>query len=160
MSTGAAPVDAVVFDLDGTLVDTMRSAPQAYVDTIRAMGGPVVEPADAIATWQIGATPTVIAHFLGRPVTPADMACYYEHAEPATGEARPFPGAGQLLDLLRGDGYQVAVYTSAGQRVAAGVLATYFPVVVCGDQVREPKPAAEGLVRVCEHLGSRPAGTV
>ena len=25
---------AVVFDLDGTLVDTMTSAPQAYVDTI------------------------------------------------------------------------------------------------------------------------------
>ena len=38
---------AVVFDLDGTLVDTMTSAPLAYADTIRALGGPEVSPSDA-----------------------------------------------------------------------------------------------------------------
>lgn len=36
----ARTVRAVIFDLDGTLVDSMRAAPQAYADTIRARGGP------------------------------------------------------------------------------------------------------------------------
>jgi len=37
-----------VFDLDGTLLDTMTSVPSAYAATIRALGGPAVTPADRL----------------------------------------------------------------------------------------------------------------
>jgi len=57
---------AVVFDLDGTLVDTMTIAPTVYVGTIRALGGPELSPDTVAATWHVGATPAVLAHFLGR----------------------------------------------------------------------------------------------
>jgi len=63
---------AVVFDRDGTLVDTMTIAPTVYVDTIRALGGPELSPDTVVANWHIGATPVVLAHLLGRPVTAAD----------------------------------------------------------------------------------------
>ena len=32
-------LEAVVFDLDGTLVDTLLVAPAAYAETVRALGG-------------------------------------------------------------------------------------------------------------------------
>jgi len=160
--TSTGSVAAVTFDLDGTLVDTMRSVPQAYVDTIRLLGGPAVAPADVVAAWHIGATPAVLGHFLGRPATRADVSCYHQRAQAAIAAARPFPGVVEMLDALHGDGYGLALYTSATRRAATGMLAAaglaaYFPIVVCGDEVQEPKPSAEGLLRVCRHLGLRPA---
>ncbi|MFR9779691.1 HAD family hydrolase [Micromonospora sp. MS34] len=160
--TAVRPVAAVVFDLDGTLVDTMRSVPQAYVDTVRALGGPVLSPSDVVAAWHIGPTAAVLTHFLNRPATPEDLDHYHRRAAAAVAAARPFPGVYDMLDTLRDHGYRLALYTSATRRAATGALATtrlaaYFPIVVCGDEVREPKPAAEGLVRACRRLGLRPS---
>jgi hypothetical protein len=70
----------------------MRSIPQSYVDTICALGGPPLTVTDVIAAWHIGPTPVLLAHFLRRPVTPADMDCYHRHADTAATAARPFPG--------------------------------------------------------------------
>jgi len=61
-------IEAVVFDLDGTLADTMTLAPQAYADTIRLLGGPVVSPAQVVAAWHIGPTAAVrcSSRYVGR----------------------------------------------------------------------------------------------
>src|SRR5690606_35579320 len=40
--------------------------------------------------------------------------------------------------------------------LAAAGLAGRFPVVVCGDEVRSPKPAPDGLLDTCRHLGVGP----
>lgn len=40
--------ESVVFDLDGTLVDTMTTAPRAYADTIRALGVPELSVEDVV----------------------------------------------------------------------------------------------------------------
>ena len=151
-------VRAVVFDLDGTLVDTMTSVPRAYVETIRALGGPVLTPAQLIAAWHIGPTPVVLGHFLGRAATAGDLECFYDRAAAAAESAVPFPGVPELLEALRRDGTALAVYTSATRRIADVVLTgtglgDHFPVVVAGDEVNEPKPAPDGLLDACRLLG-------
>lgn len=149
---------AVVFDLDGTLVDTMASMPRAYSDTIRALGGPAVTPDDIVATWHIGPTPVVLAHFLGRPTGPPDLDCFRRYADAAVHAARPFPGVVEMLDRLGQAGCRLGICTSATRHFAtdtlsAAGLAAYFPVAVCGDEVRSPKPAPEGLIGACTSLG-------
>lgn len=151
-------VRAVVFDLDGTLVDTMASVPRAYVETIRDLGGPVLTPAQLIAAWHIGPTPVVLGHFLGRAATAGDLECFYEHAVTAAESSRVFPGIVELLQALRRDRRALAVYTSATRRIADVVLTgtglgDHFPVVVAGDQVNDPKPAPDGLLDACRLLG-------
>ncbi|MFI6324559.1 HAD family hydrolase [Nonomuraea sp. NPDC050556] len=148
---------AILFDLDGTLVDTMASTPQAYADTIRALGGPVVSPSDVVATWHIGPTPVVLAHFLGRAATAEDVETFHDHV--ARGDVRPFPGVTELLGDLRDEGYLLGVYTSATRRAAAFKMrsAGIDLPLVAGDEVERPKPAPDGLELLCCLLGVAPS---
>ena len=148
----------VVFDLDGTLLDTMVIVPTVYADTIRALGGPDVPPATVVAAWHIGATPVVLAHFLGRPASAQDIECFYRHFESAVREVRPFPGVLELADDLSRAGYRLGIFTAATRRATTFMLAStrldrLFPIVICGDEVSEPKPAPHGLWLACQHLG-------
>jgi HAD superfamily hydrolase (TIGR01549 family) len=148
---------AVVFDLDGTLVDTMTSAPQAYANTIRSLGGPEVSPSEVVAVWHIGPTPVVLEHFLGRPISPDDTERFHRHFAAVVATVQPYPGVVGMLDALDRGGYRLGVLTTATRRaattmlVAAG-LAGYFPVVVGGDDVSRPKPAPDGLELTCRRL--------
>lgn len=151
-------VQAVVFDLDGTLLDTMTSVPRAYVETIRDLGGPDLTLAQLIATWHIGPAPVVLTHFLGRTATDSELECFYDRVAAAAESTRPFPGVVELLHALRRGGRTLAVYTSATRRIADMMLTgtglnDYFPVVVTGDQVADPKPAPDGLLDACRLLG-------
>jgi HAD superfamily hydrolase (TIGR01549 family) len=162
-SPSARPA-AVVFDLDGTLLDTMTLAPTVYADTIHALGGPDVSPSDVVAAWHIGPTPTVLAHFLGRPASVEDIECFYRHFEAAGAAARPFPGVVEMVDTLGRAGYRLGIFTSATRRAATLMLCTagldgVFPTVICGDEISEPKPAPEGLWLACQYLGVSAAAT-
>lgn len=151
-----------MFDLDGTLVDTMTCAPRAYADTVRALGGPDLSVADVVAAWHIGPTSAVLEHFLGRPVGTGDLACFSERFEDAVAAVRPFVGVVAMLDALDRDGRGLAVVTTATRWAAGLMLANAglwgrFACVVGGDDVISPKPAVEGLERACRHLGVVPA---
>jgi Haloacid dehalogenase-like hydrolase len=100
---------AVVFDLDGTLVDTMTSAPQAYADTIRSLGGPEVSPSDVLAVWHIGPTPVVLEHFLGRPVSLRDTERFHRHFADVVASVEAFPGVVEMLDALSRGGHRLGV---------------------------------------------------
>jgi HAD superfamily hydrolase (TIGR01549 family) len=155
---------AVVFDLDGTLLDTMALAPAAYADTIRDLGGPDVSPADVVAAWHIGPTPVVLAQFLGRPASGDDKECFYRHFEEASAAARPFPGVVEMLEALGRAGHRLGIFTSATRRAATHMLSaagldSFFRAVISGDEVGEPKPAPAGLWLACQHLGVNAAAT-
>jgi len=158
-------VTAVAFDLDGTLVDTMAVVPGVYVDTIRSLGGPDLDPGQVTAIWHIGPTATVLGHFLGRRVTAADLDHFYATFRVAAAPIRPFDGIAAMLDALREDGYRVGVYTAATGRAAELMLTTAglidrFRAVVGGDQARRPKPAPDGLLQLVGLLGTTPGQTV
>lgn len=159
----AAPcIEAVVFDLDGTLADTMALAPRAYADTIRSLGGPPVSPDEVIATWNMGSTPVVLGHFLGRTVTSRDIDCFYSHFESVMAAVRLFPGIPGMLSELRREGYRTGVFTHATRRAAAITLAgtgldRFQLTIVGGDEIAEPKPAPEGLRLACRRINTSPA---
>jgi HAD superfamily hydrolase (TIGR01549 family) len=147
-----------VFDLDGTLLDTMILAPKAYADTIRSLGGPELSVNQVVAAWNVGPTPVVLAHFLGRAIAPEDIECFHSYFEAATAAVQPFPAVVEMLDTLRHKGYRLGVYTTATRRAATRMLAAAgldgrFPTVIGGDEVSEPKPAPLGLQLACRRLG-------
>jgi HAD superfamily hydrolase (TIGR01549 family) len=154
-------VTAVVFDLDGTLVDTMASAPQVYANTIHFLGGPDVSASDVVAIWHIGSAAAVLHYFLQRPISPADMECYHHHYEAAISNVRPFRGIVPMLNGLSRQGYHLGIFTGATKQAALHVLSAtglqrYFGAVVGGDEVSAPKPASVGLQLACRYLGIAP----
>jgi HAD superfamily hydrolase (TIGR01549 family) len=157
-------ITAVVFDLDGTLVDTMACILATYVNTIHSLGGPDVTTEDVLSKFHIGPTRVLLEHFLGRPIAADDLECYFAAYQQAIIGLQPFPGVVDLLDELRRAGYRLGLFTSATRRAATLVLATagldrLFEVIVGGDEVVHPKPAPDGLELICRRLGVRPNET-
>lgn len=155
---------AVVFDLDGTLLDTMVFAPRAYADTVSALGGPALSLDEVVAVWHIGPAPVLLARLLGRPVEPDDIECYYRNLEAAVSAVRPFPGVREMIGALRDAGYRLGIYTSATRRAATLMLAAAgieedLPATVCGDEIDDPKPDPAGLRLACQRLDVTPAET-
>ena len=155
------PVDAVVFDLDGTLVDTMGIAPRVYAEVVRTLGGPRLSPRDIVAAWHVGPTAVLLEHFLRRPITASDLALYFDRIESAFATVQAFHGVHDLLDALGANGVSVGVFTTATARAAAVMTAAAglddrVLVIVGGDEAPHPKPAPDGLELACARLRCAP----
>jgi HAD superfamily hydrolase (TIGR01509 family) len=148
---------AVAWDLDGTLVDSGAAVPAAYAAAVLQLGGRSVTADEVIAAYPLGPPEVILPHLAGRALTTSDMETYY--AELAHAKVRPYPGVAGALAALRAAGHVIAVFTGASNRAATMLLAAAglsADVLVGGDQVRHPKPAPDGLLRVAARLGIRP----
>lgn len=156
---------AVIFDLDGTLIDTLGIVLNTYVATIRQLGRADVALDDVLANFHIGPTPVLLEHFLHRPVSAQDLDAYFVEYERAITGLLPFPGVVDMLDELRRVGYRLGLFTSATRRATNLVLPLtgldpYFAETVTGDEVTHSKPDAEGLEIICHRFGIRPQDAV
>ena len=149
-------LEAIVFDMDGTLVDTGAIVPAAYAATVIALGGPAVPAAAVVAAYPLGATKSILEHFLARDVSADEVDGYYAHLA-ATGPIEPYPGVRAVLEALHGR-IPLGIYTGAGVQASRIVLeraglTAFFDTVVGGDEVTRPKPDPEGLLLAARRLG-------
>jgi HAD superfamily hydrolase (TIGR01509 family) len=159
-------LDAVVFDMDGTLFDSSLVVPAAFAETIRDLGGPSLTREEVIGSYVIGPPAAIMAHFLGRLVTPGELHAYHARLaeEAATQGLRPYPGVEAALDDL-GPALALGVFTNADTGNAAALLGAAglrdrFGTVVGADEVAPRfKPEPDGLLLACERLGVRAART-
>src|SRR6266568_1602594 len=156
--TAEAKPSAVVFDFDGTLVDSMSVFLNVYTKAILALGGPDLTTADIVGAFHAGSSSEVLSHFLGRVATAADLECFYSFAVDAATSVRSFDGVPEMLSALAASDISVGLFTGATRRttellIESCGIAQQFAAVVTGDEVSRPKPAPEGLLLVCSHLG-------
>jgi phosphoglycolate phosphatase len=166
---------AVLFDMDGTLVDTLPDIATAVNLGLAELGLETVEHA-RIATL-IGNGPRVLSRGVldAQPALTAVqrqdlvdqvLAAYARHyAAQAGTHGRVFPGAQDCLRELRERGLKVGVVTNALQHLAETVLtrfglAPYLHSVVGGDRVSRHKPHPEPLWHACEEFQVAPEQTL
>lgn len=148
---------AIVFDMDGTLIDSYEIVIDAYSRT-------VVEAGERRSREQIlealvaGPAERIITSLLGRPATSDDVDTYHRLLSEVASAVPVYPGIRPMLSALR---IPAAVFTGASERSAeilltATGLAGRFQVVVGGDRVEHQKPAPDGLVEAGRALGLRP----
>lgn len=153
-------IRAVVFDLDGTLVDSMPLVLRAYAHALepylpeitadelrRSMGGPPERIFERLLT-----DPTRIAGALERLV---------EFGATNWRLIQPFPGMIKLMDDLRGAGRRVGVWTgrernSTVQILRQSQIADKIDVCVCGDDLGSHKPDPAGLADTLRRLSVEP----
>lgn len=153
---------AFLFDLDGTLVDSVYQHVLAWQEALERCGMP-------ISVWRIhrriGMSGGLFANALlretGREVTAQEAARLRQlHAEAYAERARrvsPLPGAHELLGYLTAQGVPWAIATSGYRESAAPVLELlkvpdHVPVVT-RDQVRRAKPDPDLFRAAAERLG-------
>ncbi|HEX5331795.1 MAG TPA: HAD family phosphatase [Cellulomonas sp.] len=148
---------AVLWDMDGTLIDSEPYWMSAETELVEAHGG-VWTRQDALA--MIGNSMSVCTVALrSRGVDLSDDAIRdFLHERVAAGVASAVPwqaGAEDLLASLVAAGVPLALVTSSFSVLADPFarMAGVFDVVVSGDEVRHPKPHPEPYLTAAERLG-------
>ncbi|MGK7753685.1 MULTISPECIES: phosphoglycolate phosphatase [unclassified Roseovarius] len=156
---------AVVFDLDGTLID---SAPD-----IHAAANTVLER-HGIAPFMLAEARGFVGHgaevFVERCLSARGLAGdaaleaqvlgeFLDLYERAVHLTRPYPGVMACLDALAAEGLTLAICTNKPEGPTAAVLAhlgmdSYFAVVVGGDTLAKRKPDPAPLREVISRVGA------
>jgi HAD superfamily hydrolase (TIGR01509 family) len=162
VSHGAAQPPAFLFDLDGTLVDSVYQHVLAWREALEEAG-------IRLSVWRIhrrigmsgGLFVNALLRETGRPVT-ADEAARIRRGHAAAyqrlvGQVRPLPGARELLRYLTDTGVPWAIATSGRLEVARPALETLeldpeVPVVT-RDQVPHAKPDPDLFLEAAARLG-------
>jgi phosphoglycolate phosphatase len=172
----SAPVSgfprAVVFDLDGTLVDTAADLTAALNHVLPRVGRGPVEVA-AVRTMVGQGLRRLIERALGATggiPADADLDTLFEDAfafygDHLTDSSQPFPGAVAVLDELRARGTVLGVCTNKpvgfSERLLGALgLAPYFAAILGGDSLRVRKPDAGHLLGTLERMGASTQGAV
>ena len=160
---------ALILDLDGTLVDTLGDFVAVLGLTLADLGLPAVDRAFVERTIgrggenlvrqtlaQVGAKPGLFDHA---------WSLYQAHYATVNGQhAAVYPGVVEGLQALRAHGLPLAVLTNKPAAPARELLRRkglddFFTQVFGGDSFARKKPDPLPLLGTCEALGTRPSAT-
>ncbi len=165
------PFTYVIFDLDGTVLNTLEDLARSANRVCAAHGWPTF-PIDAYRYKVGNGMQKLVERFM-----PAEFAgdgalfervlsefrtCYDLHKEDHTA---PYPGTIEMLDALRSAGLTLAVLTNKDHAAALPLIERYFGAgrfaVVQGHTAQfDPKPAAPITLHVLEQLDAAPERTL
>lgn len=157
-------IRAVVFDIDGTLIDTREFILPAYEYSL-AKNGYAVPEREVIASL-VGKRIQDIYAFLAPgcdvDTLVADHAVFQaEHA----GSVHAFDHVNVMIDELKHRGLKIALWTGRAKYVvptlqAAGIESAAFDCLVDGSMVQKSKPDPEGLLMALAAINEPPEAAI
>lgn len=154
---------SLLFDLDGTLVDSKFDLVDAVNVVLKNMGYPAQNSADIIQrignglrqllqdTLQIDQSDELLR---------AKQIFEDHYKQHCVDQTRPYHGVKETLDMLYGN-FSMAVVTNKPKIFAEKILSElklkqYFDVVIGGDSTSEAKPSPEPIKLALTSMGSTP----
>ena len=156
---------AVLWDMDGTLVDSAEYHWQAWRDTMSREGSPITYEQFRATFGQ--RNDSILRQWLGEKATSeliqrigdAKEALYRQHVRQQG--ISPLPGALEWIHLLHGQGWRQAIASAAPRANIETILdvlhaSEYFETVVSAEDVHRGKPDPEVFLTAATKLGVAP----
>lgn len=172
MTLNTRPPTAVLFDLDGTLIDSAPDIAAAVNELLGSRNLPPLTVPQVTLMIGNGVEKLVERAFaaIGQLLTPGELEQALREMKPiylrhVVDRTTLMPGALEALSSLRGRGIALGVVTNKPSAATHEILSHFgfaemLGVVVGGDDVANKKPAPDALFLASERLGAKPADTV
>ncbi len=160
-------VRALIFDLDGTLIDSQRELIRSVSATLREMGREELHE-DTISGYNGHGAPQLVGRALGSGATEDEcqralkffLAYYEDHKLDST---CAYPGVPEALEHLAA--FPMAILTNKPVRVSMRILkelglAKYFRAVYGGNSFETKKPDPFGARTILREFGAAPAEAI
>jgi len=162
-------VNLLIFDLDGTLIDSKLDLVHSVNATRGMMGLPPISE-EIVATYVGNGAPALVRRALGPGASESDieagldffLAYYREHMLDNT---RLYPGVREALDRMRGNGTKMAILTNKPVRFSEGLiqglgLEEHFFRIYGGNSFEQKKPHPIGIEALLEESGAARERTI
>ena len=160
----------ILFDLDGTLVDSIPDIAHGANLTLQTLGLPEAD-FQALKTWVGNGSRTLMKRaltkdFNGEPdseLLARALPIFFDHyADHVFVHSALYPGVQSTLESLDSQGFKLACVTNKPLRhtqalLAESGLARWFASVVAGDSTPHVKPHPEPLLEACRALDLDPS---
>lgn len=162
-------ITSVIFDLDGTLLNTLDDLANAVNFTLEKFGYPTHEiekykkfVGNGMKNLINRAVPEEVKNTeIEKDVLSAFMERYSAHSTDLT---RPYDGVEELIDALKIRGIKIGMVTNKAHNAAIEIMDKYFSGkfdYVLGQSEKFPlKPNPESAIFVCKTIGSTPEESI
>jgi pyrophosphatase PpaX len=157
---------AVIFDLDGTLLDVRAGFYWQFQELTRQYDGEPVSKENINAAAH-GTTEQIVRALVKNTTVPFKDICLRHQEirlESYTRHLKLYDGVDELLPILKRMGFKVGALTSGNHLTVSCLkrmgIHEHFDVIIAADSVEQTKPHPEGLFLALKELDTTPQQTI
>ncbi|USG64723.1 HAD-IA family hydrolase [Brevibacillus ruminantium] len=154
----------ILFDFDGTVANTLPLIYNSFRSTFLQFLNEHYTDEQIVAMFgppELG----ILENMIARDQLEDAVTHFYDFYTAEHHRVANHPDMADMLAQLQKRGLRMGVVTGKGRRSAdislrEWGLASFFDVVIAGDEVAQPKPHPEGILSAMEQMGARPEETI
>ena len=154
----------ILFDLDGTLVDSLSTTFDAFNHAILECGGKKHTPEQIMAHFGLGEG-QIFARLVGDHNAQRAYDAHHEYLLKNMDQVPLHEGVEELLEKLREAGVPLSIVTGRSWATTETILKHHrlldqFVTVIANDHVGQPKPSPEGLEMAIKRMNLKPSEVI